>query len=124
MKILQHESFPDLWYIFVSVASFPGSAQLSTASSLEKWKGPGIISPMSDVERREDLIEHKWNVNVSTHVVVQSTVHVAVFGRSLVSQLFLVKPFSGLVCQLHKAVTMIFECTGVRVLTMACHTTR
>ena len=63
-KVIKRENFttrkfPDLRYIFVSVASFPGSAQLSTASSLEKWEGPGIISPMSDVERREDLIEHK-----------------------------------------------------------------
>ena len=42
MKLMQKFHNTKFRYIFVSVASFPCSAQLSITSSLEEWEGPVI----------------------------------------------------------------------------------
>ena len=60
-------------------ASFPCLLLLAVQKS---ERGPGIIYHVSDVEGREDLIECRQIVDVLTHTVAQSTIHVGVFWQS------------------------------------------
>ena len=70
------------------VAFFPGPAQLSVACSTESGRGPGIIYHVSDVEGREkgreDLIERRRIVNVSTHVIACRSIIDSTCSRVLV----------------------------------------